>query len=481
MVSTSDRFALWLTIGRGIVMLTMFVMPLVLTRCLTVSDYGVFSQFFTLYQVLYMMFAFGTQTNIFFFCPEGHEEKQGVYLGNTLLVLCALGVASALLLSLPPVAHALFGDSALSRYQLLVVLCIAFAVPINIVAPIYSVREDKAMAIAYPTVVALSRIVVIILVAAIWHDIRLIMMGMVVYQVMMTLVAVWYTRRVGRLSVEWSTLKRQMAYSLPFGAAVTLQLLSNYFDKIASVRLLSPENYAVYSVAFFSIPGINQIVDSLAQVNIINMSKCYQAHEFARIMPLYREFVRKVASFSTPVILCAALYSEEIVGLLFAKEYASAAVYFRIYSLTFLLSMFGAGTVLRSVGKTRLSMYAFIISCVIGLPLTVFLIQRYAVAGAITAAVINIILPRILQMIYEVRVMRATFASYLPWRQVGRVYGVALVLLVPLVAVKLWLAPGIIACIALAAVYVLAVYAVYVKDDLFIVSRETLRAHKLWK
>ena len=69
-------------------MLATFVMPLVLTRSLSVADYGIFSQFFTLYTVLYAMFALGIHTNLFFFYPNSSKQKQNECVGNTLLLLC---------------------------------------------------------------------------------------------------------------------------------------------------------------------------------------------------------------------------------------------------------------------------------------------------------------------------------------------------------------------------------------------------------
>jgi len=263
-------------------------------------------------------------------------------------------------------------------------------------------------------------------------------------------------------------------YSLPFGIAVSLQLLSNYFDKIVSVTLLSPTDYAIYSAAFLSIPGVSQLYDSLAQVNIINMSKCYQAEENEKIIPLYKGFVQKTLSFSIPIIFAVALYAEEIIGFLFTEQYNAAAKYFRIYSLTFLVTMFGAGTILRSINKTNLSMYTFLISCTIGLPLTYYLIKNFGVNGALMAAVVNIVLPRIIQMLFEIKVMREKITNYLPWWNIARMLCIAVASLFPLFLAKFHGIPFMIDMI-LAVFYILAVYLIYLKLGLFIIREETLK------
>lgn len=390
---------------------------------------------------------------------------------------------------MPPIQDMVFGDSALSKYKYIVIICITLAVPINIVSPIYSVREDRLSAVFFPSFVAVSRILTIVAVAIVCQDINVIMWGMVIYQVVITAIALLYSKHKIRFIIDWDLMRKQLCYSIPFGMAVSLQLLSNYFDKIVSITLLSPSDYAVYSVAFLSIPGVNQLYDSLAQVNIINMSKCYQAKEYEKIVPLYKSFVQKTLSFSTPIIIAAALYAEEIIGFLFTEEYSDAATYFRIYSLTFLIAMFGAGTILRSVGKTNMSMYAFVISCAIGLPLTYYLIKNHGVDGAIFAAVVNIVLPRFIQMWFEVKVMHQPFSAYLPWAKIIAIVGISILYILPLCIIKVVYTQVLIVDIVLSIIYIVSVYATLISKDLFLFKKSIVmqkmdcvfKKNKKWK
>ena len=475
MVHTSDRFAFWIAIGRIFSMLATFAMPLILTRCLSVADYGVFSQFFTLYTVLYAMFAVGIHTNLFFFYPNSSKNRQNECVSNTLLLLCLSGAIFGGIMFIPTVQNIVFGESALSEYSVWVIICVALAVPMNIVAPLFSVMEDRFGAIMYPALVAVGRIMVVVVIAVLLHNIVWIMIGMVVFQLVVLGFSVFYSLYTHKFVINNSFAKAQLSYSLPFGLAVALQLLSNYFDKIASVTLLTPTDYAIYSVAFLSIPGVNQLYDSLAQMNIINMSKCYQAGEYERIGELYRSFVQKTLSFSAPLIMAVALFAEEIIGFLFNEDYSGAAVYFRIYSLTFLVTMFGAGTILRSVNKTKLSLLAFVCACAIGLPLTYFLISSYSIDGAILSAVVNIVLPRFIQMGLEIKVTKQSLLSYLPWKNISMILVYSVVLLLPLAFLKLFYKPPFVADIFLAVVYVILTYLCFIKKGRFMVSYNTIQ------
>lgn len=476
MVQTSNKFAVWIAAGRILSMLAAFVMPLILTRYLSVADYGVFSQFYTLYTVLFALLAFGIHTNLFFFYPNKEKNLQSVYVSNTILILFSFSVLFCILFCIPPLQSLIFGDSALSQYKYLVIICITLAIPINIVSPLFSVREDKASALTFPALFAICRILLIVIIAIITNDIYKIMVGMVFYQIVVTSIVIIYSFRHHSLKIDIHVLKEQLLYSLPFGMAVSLQLLSNYFDKLVSINLLTPADYAVYSVAFLSIPGINQLYDALTQVNIINMSKCYNAKEYSRILPTYHNFLLKTFSFSAPIIIVVALYAEEIIGFLFPKEYIDAASYFRIYSLTFLIGMFGAGTILRSINKTKYSLYSFTISCLIGLPSAYFLIKMFGTWGAIVSAVINIVLPRILQMNFECRILKQTLSTYIPWKNIGMIFGYSLLCLVPLFALKLIFHLQLVYDIVLAIVYIAGTYYILLRNNIFIITSEQLVA-----
>ena len=88
-------------------------------------------------------------------------------------------------------------------------------------------------------------------------------------------------------------LKRQIAYSLPFGVAVILNTFAGRFDKLLSVSFLTPEEYATYSIAFFGIPGIMQVYDSLCQVNVTNMARLYKDNDILGVKAEYQRFVVK--------------------------------------------------------------------------------------------------------------------------------------------------------------------------------------------
>ncbi len=474
MAQGSNRFAIYLLIGRMITMVASFIMPLVLVRFMSQSDYGVFSQFYTLYTAIYVILALGLHTNIFYFYPTATKEDADKYVSNTAVLLLLFGLIGGAIMYIPPLQTAIFGNSELGKHIDFVIASIVLATPMNIVSPLNTVREDKWGAMLLPGFVAILRIVAVIGCTLVYNDMHELFRWLLFYQIFILAIVIVYSLYHVHFCFDWALAKKQMAYALPFGCAVTLQLFSNYYDKFVCIKFLEPAEYAIYSVAFLSIPGVTQVYDSLCQVNIVNMTKSYKTGHLEDVAPQYQNFVVKTLSFSTPLIFAVAIYAEEIMALLYTDQYVTSAPFFRIYSLTFLTSMLGAGTILRAMGKTKSSFIAFVITCVIGLPATYWLVSDYGTYGAIIGAFINMILPRFIQMLMESRLLNMSLATFLPWKQFSKIILPALIMGAGLYFIKMIWHFNIWICIVESLIYVIALYAFYLWRNTFIISKAQL-------
>lgn len=468
MAQGSNRFAIYLLIGRMFTMVASFIMPLVLVRFMSQSDYGVFSQFYTLYTAVYVILALGLHTNLFYFYPTASKEEADKYVSNTTILLLMFGFIGGAIMYIPPLQKAIFGDSELGNHIDFIIAAIMLATPMNIVSPLNTVREDKWGAMLIPGFVAVMRILTVVGCTIVFNDLHQLFKWLLFYQLFILVVVAVYSLRNVRFRLDWALAKKQMAYSIPFGCAVALQLFSNYFDKFVCIKFLDPAEYAIYSVAFLSIPGVTQVYDSLCQVNIVNMTRSYKTGHVEEVAPQYQNFVVKTLSFSAPLIFAVSIYAEEIMAFLYTDRYVSSAPFFRIYSLTFLTSMLGAGTILRSMGKTKSSFLSFVITCLVGLPSTYWLVSTYGTYGAIVGAFINIILPRLIQMIMESRLLNMNFATFLPWKQFAKILLPAIALGALLYIVKELCHFNIWICMVESVIYVLLLYTLYIKNNLFV-------------
>lgn len=457
-------------------MMTQFVMPLFLTRFLTKTDYGIYSQFYLLLTFLGGILTFGMQSNLYYFFPKYDEKKSGNLVWNNVFLMCLLGMAGCLIVSIPFVKDMLLGESKLADYYNIVLICILLFIPTNMLAPLAVVRKDKWLAVLYPPADIMLKMFLVISAALSFSSLSSIFYAILLLEIIevVFVFSYIYTRYKEQFIIKEMFNKNmiceQLAYSIPFGVAVILNTICQRFDKIICVSSLSAEDYAIYSVAFFGIPGIMQVYDSICQVNVTNMSCSAKNGDYKGIIPLYRRFVVQTLSFSVPVIFIVMIFSSQIVELFFTDKYAASVPFFRLYIATFIIAMIGAGTILRALGKTKKSMHAFLISTIVYIPLAVVLVKFYGLWGAMCCAIIGSVLPRIIQVVFELRILKVSIAELFPLKDILLIVSIGVIAALPVLYLNSTYNLNIYWTLLLSIVYIVAVYAVEISANVFILD-----------
>ena len=476
----NNRIAFYVAVGKILAMVAQFIMPLFLTRFLTKHDYGLYSQFYLLFGFLLSILGMGMQSNLYFFYPKSTEREQNHLVWGTYLLLLFMALIGCVVFLIPPINHFIINNAYLEKYVYLIAACVFLGMPSLMVDPLSVVRKDKILAVLYHPLEIIGKIILVIVFALIFQSLDAIFYGILILEFLIFMFISLY------IIVNYSfplrghpiaILKKQIAYSLPFGVAVILNTLSGRFDKLLSVSFLTPEEYATYSIAFFGIPGIMQIYDSLCQVNVTNMARLYKDNEISGIKAEYQRFVIKTFSFSLPIIFIAFIYAPQIIELLFTNKYIDSVPFFRIYILTFILGMVGSGTILRAIGKTKLSMKAYFISVLLTLPLSYVLIKTYGIMGAIISVVVSTIVPKLFQIAFEMRCIQSTIKDYFPWTKILFLFGVSLAGLLPVILLNTFIDVNIIFAIVISIIYVISVYLIYIYHGDFIVDSYYIRSY----
>ena len=479
-ITNDNRIAFYVAIGKILAMLAQFIMPLFLTRYLTKQDYGLYSQFYLIFGFLLSIFGMGMPSSLYFFYPKSSDKEKNSLVWGTYLMLIVVGLICCGVFMIPYVSHYIINNELLERYVFIISACVFLAMPSLMVDPLSVVRKDKLLAIFYHPSEIICKIILVIIFALLFKSLTAIFYGILILQfILFSLTLVYiihhYHLSFGDLSLD--LLKKQIAYSLPFGIAVILNTFAGRFDKLISISYLTAEEYATYSIAFFGVPGIMQIYDSLCQVNVTNMARLYKENNLGGVLSEYKSFVIKTLSFSLPVILVVFVYSPQIIELLFSSKYLDSVPFFRIYILTFILGMFGSGTILRAINRTKLSMKAYLISVLITIPLTILLVKHNGIWGAISAAVIGTVIPKIIQIFFEIRCVNSSIREYFPWMTMVRLLLISLLCLVPVILLNCVVNVSTLFAIFISAAYVILVYAIYIKQDTFIIDLNTVRTY----
>lgn len=472
---TNNKYAVYLAVGKILAMVTQFAMPLFLTRFLTKSDYGIYCQYYLWLTFLGNILNMGIQSNLYFFYPNTTEEERSTVVWNTLLLQIIIGGLSLIIFAIPGFVELILGNGEILRFAPYIVLGVFLFIPSTLITPLATVRKDKMINMFYPVTDVILKIILVIAFALIFHTIEAIIWAIILLQTIQFVFVVGYVGinyRFSRKSTSVSIAKQQLAYSLPFGIAIILKQICSRFDKIICTSVLSTEEYAIYAMAFFGIPGIMQVYDSICQVNVLNMATAFKAGEENKVSVLYRRFIRQTLSFSLPIIMIVYLFAPQIITTLFSEEYTASIPFFRIYILTFIVGMLGCGTILRAVNKTRLTMWAFLIASVFCIPTTYYLVKEYGVWGAIVSATINTVVPKLIQTVFEVKIMKIHIKDYLPWRDILKIFCITFAMLVPFILLDNTYELSFILCVLCGIGYVAGTYYIMILMNVFMLDKE---------
>lgn len=483
MSKPSGKLALSLSVGKVAAMLLNFVMPVFLSRFLTKEEYGLYSQFYLVHNFVGSICAFGIQSNLYYFFPGVTEAKRRNLVWNTLVAISCFGILGGLCLLIPPIG-AFLVNADLRPYLNVIILCIVFYVPSLLIDPLGVVRNNKLLVLIYHPVSILLRVLFVVSFALVFHSLAGIFYAILLLEGIIFLFLIFYILRYyplrGGCPIAGDLLKQQLVYSLPFGVAVCLNSVCLQIDKIICTNYLSLEDYAVYSIAFLGIPGIMQIYDALCQVNVVDMANYHKENNSYGVLNSYKTFVTKTLSFSLPLILAGCLFSPQIIDLVFSSKYHAATPFFRLYLFTFIFGMMGAGTILRAVGKTKYSMYAYLITAMIGIPITYLLIRYHGIWGAISSALFNTILPKLMLILFECRLLRSSLADYFPWLNMCKIFGISVGLILPIIILDLFVQWNVISAILVSVIYVVAAYLLEIKYNVFLINKSALGVIPKW-
>ena len=201
------------------------------------------------------------------------------------------------------------------------------------------------------------------------------------------------------------------------------------------------------------------------------MAKKYHENRPAEISEIYKNLVTKTYSFSIPAIFLVSLYAKRIIVLFFTGKYIDAVPLFRIYLFSFLIFMLGAGLILRATDHTVQTLKAYFYSSIITLPLTYFLIKYFGMWGGMSGAMVSIILPKSIQLHYEMKLLNSNFFTYFPWRKFLTIALISLASLSPFMVVEHFFEYTNIWVLLFGGIYLLVVSLLEIKYGVFVFDR----------
>ncbi len=401
--------------GRTVAFTATFLTPVVLARCFTPGEFGTYKQLFLVFATLYPVAQFGMAESLFYFLPSAREGA-GHYVANSTALLTTTGLAAtaALLAGSGEIARWL-GNPSLAQYMPLIGVFLLLMLGSAGLEIAMTARESYRRAATVYAAGDLLRGACLVVPALLFRRLDLVLGSVVVYA------AFGATLRIDR-----PRLAQQLAYGVPFGLAVVLEIAQANYHQYAVAHYFDAATFAIYAVGCQQIPFVDFVATSAGSVMMVRFAQAREAGRHDLALDIWRETTRKLALLFFPMVAVLLVCARELIVTLFTERYAASVTVFQISLATIALSAFSTDAMLRSYAQTRFLMALYALKLALVAALVGPCLTAFGLPGAILATAIALALSKMIALVRMARLFGCG-ARILPWRSLVDITRVAAV------------------------------------------------------
>jgi O-antigen/teichoic acid export membrane protein len=455
------RAALYLSAGRTVGFIVLFAVPIVLSRLLTLEDFGAYKYFFLLYGTLSFL-QLGMAESLYFFVPQSAERSGRVVANAVITLMLSGGLAFVVIAGLSETIAPIIGHAGIGPWLPLLGAFLGLmliAAPLEIV--MVSRRQNRLAALTYAGSDTV-RSLLLVVPALLSRSLTAILIGAVVFAAIRCAWMIGYLVRHFRTGLRpdrrlWHT---QLVYALPFTAAVLVELVQFNLHQYVVAARFDPATFAIYSVGCMQIPVVDLVALSAANVMMVRMSEQRAGGE--PVLAVWLATVARLSLIFVPLTVALVITAGDVIAVLYPPEYLPSVPILVIATGLVALAAIPVDAVLRVFARTRFLIVMNLIRLAIVLSGIWWAIGTFDLRGAIAITVVAQAVAKVVALGHIAALLETDWRGVLPWRTLGAVLVAAIVAAVPAWWVHEWigwppLARGAATAGVYAAAYALAI------------------------
>jgi len=422
-----------LTLGRSVGFAVTFFIPVVLVRVFDQATFGTYKQLFLVFATLYAIAQVGMAESLFYFVPQT-QGRRGAYVANAAIGLGALGLASgALLWGGAPAIAAWLNNAALAAHlpwigAFLMLMLVSAGLELVLIA-----RGRFAWAATSYGLSDLLRSVLFIVPGLVTRRLEWVLIGAVAFAALRVAVMLGYFagELKGGLRPDYGALKEQLAYALPFGAAVLIETIQgNLHQYVVSARF-DAATFALYAVGCLQIPFVDFVAGPAGNVMMVRMSERLADKDRGAVTALWHQTTLRLALISLPLTALLLVLGRDLIVVLFTPAYAASVPIFLVWSLSILFPVLQTDGVLRVFARTRFLLLVNIARLLLILGTISWFLSTFGLMGAVLVTLSGMIVAKGLMLFDMSRLLQVGLRDLLPWRGLLATAGLAAAAAIP--------------------------------------------------
>jgi len=426
MVDTSEsesvfRPALLLMSGRTLAFAATFFIPVVLARIFDPAEFGTYKQLFLVHSTIYYIVQLGMASSLYYFLP-GAPHQAGRYVANSMWFLGVTGLAGfGLVVMASPKIAQWMSNNALTAYLPWIGLYL-FLMMLSTALEIVLISRGRYLwaSVSY-AISDLARAAAFILPVLVFRQLRWLLWGAVAVALVRVVVTLFYFRREFRntFTPDRVLLKSQLAYALPFAAAVLVETLQGSFPQYAVSYLFDPATFAIFAVGCLQIPLVDFAASPTSDVMMVKMQEKLAEGRKLAVLKIWHDTTWKLALLFFPLFAFCVVAAREIIVFLFTAKYAASVPIFMAWSTVILLTTFQVDGVMRVFAQTWFLLALNIMRLVIIAGLIKWSLSEFHLVGPVLVIVLATLVSKAAALARMKTLLQVSTAELLPWRSLA--------------------------------------------------------------
>lgn len=331
--ATLIRRAIWLFLGKTLAFLVSFVLPILLVRQMSQTEFGLYKQVFLAVNTMVTVLPLGFAMSAFYFLPRESSRRGQVIFNIAAFYLLAGAAAGLMLIFRPELLAALFASPELTDYAPEVGAVVLFWMASSFLEMVAVAHGEAYFAALFVAGAHLSR-ALLLLAAVLWvGSLRSLIHAALIHGILQT-GALWlyldsrfpgFWRRF-----DWTMLRSQLSYALPMGAAALLWIIQSDLHNYFVSHRFGAAAFAIYAIGCFQLPFIGILQESVGAVMILRVSELQKQGNVREILLLTARMMRKLALLLFPMYLFLLVTRREVIVFLFTGQYLASVPLFAI-------------------------------------------------------------------------------------------------------------------------------------------------------
>jgi len=415
--------ALMLMSGRAAGFALTFIVPVLLARLFSPAEFGTYKQFFVVVYTTYAIGQIGMAESLYYFLPSS-GAKSGRYVCNSALMLGLVGVAvCAGLTAFSGRIADWLSNPALNDLLWAAGLYLLLMLTSSVLEIVWISRKRYRRATLSYALSDFTRAALLILPAVIYRSIEAALLGGLLFCLARATATAAVIRGEfrGELRPDWSLMRSQLVYAIPFAVAVVVEVAQTNYHQLAVSYHFDAATFAIYAVGCLQIPLVEYMANAASNVMMVRMREEIQDGRRDALLPIWRDTTRRLALVFFPAVALLAVSSHSLITVLFTTRYADSAPVFMAWSASIAFAAFQSDGVMRVLAQTRFLLLVNATRLALIVAAMNWFIARFHLVGAVMLTLSGMLLAKTMALVRMRMLFQTDFPSLLPWNDLGRI------------------------------------------------------------